>query len=210
MKNGVISFSSALALALLATPLVAWAHTNPDFDDDAKPILRMQPGLLHYVESRFEIKDTGTAKFPGDDDRRPAPPYIFRARPLGSDGPFNLRLLIQPGQPGHILGVVDINKVHLTDPGAPSQAPSVASRQPAQSQPPQASSVQVPELSAPAQEQQQAPAASTQGPVTQTPSQPSEPTADTPSGPIMDNSQGSGSNPSPGLAPPPDPAPSAQ
>jgi len=106
MKHGVIFFSAALVIGLFAAPVVAWADANPDFDDDAKPILKMQPGLLQYVESRFEVKDTGTAKYPGDDDRRPTPPYIFRARPLGSSGPYNLRLLIQPGTPGHILGVV--------------------------------------------------------------------------------------------------------
>ena len=87
MKHGVISFSSALLAAFFAAPLAAWADANPDFDDDAKPILKMQPGLLQYVESRFDVKDTGTAKYPGDDDRRPGPPYIFRARPLGSQRP---------------------------------------------------------------------------------------------------------------------------
>src|SRR5271156_3586913 len=134
MKHGVISFSSALIVALFAAPLAAWADANPDFDDDAKPILKMQPGLLQYVESRFEVKDTGTAKYPGDDDRRPGPPYIFRARPIGSNGPFNLRLLIQPGPPGHILGVVDITRVHVAEPGtAPAavpQAPPEIAQQP--------------------------------------------------------------------------------
>jgi len=43
MKHGVISFSSALLLIFFAAPLAAWADANPDFDDDAKPILRMQP-----------------------------------------------------------------------------------------------------------------------------------------------------------------------
>jgi hypothetical protein len=130
MKHGVISFSLALIMALFAVPLSAWADANPDFDDDAKPILKMQPGLLQYVESRFDVKDTGTAKYPGDDDRPPGPPFIFRARPLGSHGPYNLRLLIQPGQPGHILGVVDITKVHLTAPANSSSQPSVANQTP--------------------------------------------------------------------------------
>lgn len=207
MKPGVISFSSALIMAFFAAPLVALAEANPDFDDDAKPILRMQPGLLQYVESRFEVKDTGTAKFPGDDDRRPGPPYIFRARPVGSSGPYNLRLLIQPGQPGHILGVVDITKVHLNGPGNSSSQSSVANQPPTQTPPPSqvshAPSVQVPELSAPPQNQQQptpSPSTPAQAP------QPSAPTADTPSGPIMD----SGSSNQPSLAPPPDPAPPAQ
>src|SRR5271156_2885626 len=133
MKHGVIYFCSALILALFAAPLAAWADANPDFDDDAKPILKMQPGLLRYVESRFEVKDTGAAKYPGDDDHPPGPPYIFRARPIGSHGPYNLRLLIQPGQPGHILGVVDMTKVHLPPQGGPSpQPPAVANQVPPQ------------------------------------------------------------------------------
>jgi hypothetical protein len=221
MKPGVISFSATVLMALLAAPLAAWADANPDFDDDAKPILRLQPGLLQYVESRFDVKDTGTAKYPGDDDRRPGPPFIFRARPAGSSGPYNLRLLIQPGEPGHILGVVDMTKVHLTAPGNPSSGPAVANQPPPQSPPPQApqaSSVQVPELSAPPQEQQQPPASAQQPPAapSQPPSAPTSdtptgPTADTPSGPIMDSgqSQTPESN-QPALAPPPDPAPAAQ
>ena len=46
MKHGVISFSAAVLMTLLSAPLTAWADANPDFDDDAKPILRAQPGLL--------------------------------------------------------------------------------------------------------------------------------------------------------------------
>ena len=226
MKHG-LTLSSALLVALLVAPVAAWADANPDFDDDAKPLLKMQPGLLHYVESRFEVKDTGTAKYPGDDDRRPAPPYIFRARPVGSHGPFDLRLLIQPGQPGHILGIVDITKVRLNNPNGPS----VASRAPSQSQPPRdqpfeappqqaqqpqpaPSSVQVPELSSgpagqplpPVQPDQP----STSGPVQPTTphQQSTQPTADTPSGPIMDSSSSNSGQPS--LQPPPDPAPANQ
>ena len=157
----------------------------------------MQPGLLQYVESRFDVKDTGTAKYPGDDDRRPSPPYIFRARPVGSNGPFNLRLLIQPGPPGHILGVVDITKVHPTaPPNGPRPQPSVAG------QPPPRPSLR---RKRPASPGPPAPSASSSASASQ---QPSEPTADTPSGPIMD----SGSQPSsaqPSLEPPPDPAPPA-
>ncbi len=203
MKTGLI-LRSFLAL-LLAAPLAAWADANPDFDDDAKPILRAQPGLLQYVQSRFEVKDTGTAKYPGDDDRRPAPPYIFRARPLGSHGPFNLRLLIQPGPPGHILGVVDITKVHVSEPGSapvPPPPPEVAQ------QPSSSGSYQSPSLSQgeikplptqPASSSSPAPAPS-----------PSEPTADTPSGPIMAPESSGASSSQPSLAPPPDPAPSNQ
>lgn len=223
MKPGLI-LSSAL-LALLAAPVVAWADANPDFDDDAKPILSMQPGLLQYVESRFDVKDTGTAKYPGDDDRRPAPPYIFRARPVGSHGPYNLRLLIQPGQPGHILGVVDITKVHLNPNG-----PAVASHAPAPHVPrdqpftqpapsPAPSATQIPELSAGPVDKQLPPPQpdqpATSGPVQSTvphqqapASQPTEPTADTPSGPIMDNNSNNSGQPS--LQPPPDPAPANQ
>jgi hypothetical protein len=192
MKHGMISFSSALIVALFATPLAAWADANPDFDDDAKPILRMQPGLLQYVESRFDIKDTGTAKYPGDDDRRPRPPFIFIARPAGSQGPYTLRLLIQPGPINHILNVVDMTRANQgRPPGAPAQ-PSMANRPPtqgAQGQPPP-----------------QAPAPSAPAPTPQ----PSEPTADTPSGPIMDSGSQAPSSNQPSLAPPPDPAPATR
>ncbi len=191
MKYGTILFPTVCALALLAAPQVARADAHPDFDDDATPILRMQPGLIDYVHSRFEVKDTGTAKYPGDDDHAPQPPFIFRARPIGSEGPFNLRLLIQPGPPGHILGVVDITKAHLASSGAPStrvasqSVPAAPQKQPA---------AQAPAPQAPAQS-----AASS-----------SEPTADTPSGPIKEDSQAPSSQSSPSLAPPPDPAPPAQ
>jgi len=208
MKHGVISLSSALIVALFAVPLAASADANPDFDDDAKPILKRQPGLLQYVESRFDVKDTGTAKYPGDDDHPPGPPFIFRARPVGSQGPYNLRLLIQPGPPGHILGVVDITKVHLNAPANSSSQPAVANEPPgqgAQGQPAPPASAQVPALSAPA------PSNAASAPAAPAAQQPSKPTTDTPSGPIMD----SGSQPpppseQPSLAPPPDPAPPAQ
>jgi hypothetical protein len=196
MNHGAILFSSLATFALFAVPVVVRAETNPNFDDDATPILRAQPGLVEYVHSRFEVKDTGKAKYPGDDDHRPQPPYIFLARPVGSHGGFNLRLLIQPGPPGHILGVVDINKVHLNPPGgAPSAPPPAVANQPAPQQPATSSSAPAPAPTAP---------------------QPSEPTADTPSGPITDPSSLGGSassdqaSPSSNLAPPPDPAPPAQ
>ena len=208
MKHGLISFSSALIVALFAVPLAAWADANPDFDDDARPILKRQPGLLQYVESRFDVKDTGTAKYPGDDDRPPEPPFIFRARPLGSHGPYNLRLLIQPGPPGHILGVVDITKVHLTAPTNPSSQPSVANEPPpqgAQGQPSPPASAQIPALSSPA------PSNAASAPAAPASQQPSEPTADTPSGPIMDSgNQTPPASAQQSLAPPPDPAPPAQ
>ncbi len=185
-----------------SSPLVARADVRPDFDDDAKPILGHQRGLIEYVESNFEVKDTGSAKLPGDDDHRPIPPYIFHARPIGTNGPFNLRLLIQPGPPGHILGVVDITKVHVTEPGnAPAPRTTVANRQP----------VQHPAISTPAAKASGAPAleTATGGPVVTpqpaTPA-PAEPTADTPSGPIVGNGQTAPSA-QPSLEPPPDPAP---
>jgi hypothetical protein len=207
MNKGVLFYS--LGLALLGSPVAAWADTNPDFDDDAKPILSAQPGLVQYVESRFDVKDSGTAKFPGDDDRRPRPPYIFRARPRGSSGPYNLRLLIQPGPPGHILGVVDITKVRPGQPGsapAPQQEPPAVAQQP--SAPP---SYQSPSLSQ-GNVKPLPPQQASQPAQSQAPSQPpSEPTADTPSGPILGpDNQSPSSNPQPSLAPPPDPAPAAQ
>ena len=193
MKHGVISFSSALLLIFFAAPLAAWADANPDFDDDAKPILRMQPGLLQYVESRFDVKDIGTAKFPGDDDRRPGPPFIFRARPLGSNGPYNLRLLIQPGPQGHILGVVDITKAHSPAPANSASQPAMANQPPGQ-----------PQLAPQAPTTARTPAPSAQAPAAQ---QPPEPTSDTPSGPIMAPGSPTPSSGSQNLAPPPDPAP---
>jgi hypothetical protein len=213
MKHDVISLFPALALALISAPVAAWADANPDFDEDAKPILKAQPGLIQYIQSRFQVKDTGTAKYPGDDDHRPVPPYIFRARPIGSNGPYNLRLLIQPGPPGHILGVVDITKVHITEPGGAPSQPAVASQPPPQApptpQPPEPP--QPPPVSAPAQAQAPEPPTpppTPSAPASEPASQPSEPSADTPSGPIMGN--GSPSSGQPSLAPPPDPAPPAQ
>jgi hypothetical protein len=200
MKHGLFFFPLTLLAALFALPLAARADAKPDFDDDAKPILKMQPGLLEYVESRFEVKDTGTAKYPGDDDHRPGPPYIFRARPLGSEGPYNLRLLIQPGPAGHILGVVDITKVHVAPPGGPSSSePPVASPPPPQAP----AEAPAPAYEAPPAPQTPAPTApAAAGP-------PSEPTADTPSGPIQDSGSQAPSSDQPSLAPPPDPAPAA-
>ena len=213
MKKGVILYS--LSLAFLAAPLLAWAGANPDFDEDAKPILRSQPGLLNYVRAHFDVKETGKAKYPGDDDRRPSPPYIFRARAIGSEGPYNIRLLIQPGPAGRILCVVPPSN------GAPGGAPPQIAQQPPQQEPP-------PQPFQPQEAQQpyQSPALN-QGDVKPIPSQPAQnpapqqpapseptsdtpsgPTADTPSGPIAPSSSPTGSaNPQQNLAPPPDPAP---
>jgi hypothetical protein len=182
-------------VVLLALPAAARADQNPDFDDDAKPILRLQPGLLEYVEARFEVKDTGTAKYPGDDNRRPRPPFMFRAKARGESGPYHLMLLIQPGPVNHILNVVDMNRVHLDvpPPAAPQPAPAVV-QQPSP-QPATATPVNPPAVGA----QTPAPAATTSA-LTQAP------TADTPSGPIP---AAPGGQTAPSLQPPPDPAPTA-
>ena len=96
-----------LSLAFLALALVlpARANTRPDFDDDAKPILHAQPGLIEFVHQHFTVKETGDARTYGTDNHPPAPPYIFRAKPRGASGPYTITLLIQPGRPGHILFV---------------------------------------------------------------------------------------------------------
>jgi hypothetical protein len=220
MKKGVILCS--LSLALLSAPMLAWAGANPDFDADAKPILRMQPGLLNYVRSHFEVKETGKAKYPGDDDRRPAPPFIFRARAIGSEGPYNIRLLIQPGPAGRILCVVPVNNGGPGGPPPQGQPPEVAQQPPQQEpqpepfQPQEAQpSYQSPALSQgevkplPAQNAQQP--AQAPAPSEPTSDTPSGPTSDTPSGPIAPSSSSTGSaNPQQNLAPPPDPAPSGQ
>lgn len=199
MKDHLISFSLGVALALFAAPLMAWADANPDFNDDARPILRAQPGLLQYVKAHFDVQDTGTAKYPGDDDHRPMPPFIFRARPLGSSGPYNLSLLIQPGPPGHILGVVDMTKVQLSAPPTPSapQQPAVASKPPITPPAPVQTAPVTPPVAAPP-----APAAPAAD-------QSSGPTSDTPSGPITDSGTPVTPPPpsAPSLAPPPDPPP---
>ena len=104
-------------LALLCVALPVRADRNPDFDDDAKPILKMQPHLLDYVRHNFEVRDTGIARIPGDDDRPPQPPFIFKARPRGSSGAFFITLLIQPGPEGRILKVVDPSRAGGRPPG---------------------------------------------------------------------------------------------
>jgi len=199
MNHRFFFFSTAAAFALFAAPLAAWADANPHFGDDAGPILNMQPGLFQYVMSNFEVKDIGTAKFPGDDDHPPRPPFIFRARPMGSSGPFNLRLLIQPGPPGHILAVADIRKIYPAGPPSPAAppeapAPAVASQPPVQPQP---APVQPPPVN-------QAPQAA-----------PAPPNSNTPSGPINSGGQVTPLPPpppstAPSLAPPPDPPPPPQ
>ena len=181
MKLPSFSFFSLAIVALVAAPLCARADAKPDFEDDAKPILSQQPGLIEFVESRFQVKDTGIAKYPGDDDHAPIPPYIFRARPKGSQGPYNVRLLIQPGAPGHILGIVQDSQL------APQQAPIPAKA-------PVSKPTTIVTKAAPAQSLN-----------------PPAITSDTPSGPIRDyNFVAPGATNAPAtsnLAPPADPAP---
>jgi hypothetical protein len=177
MKSFSFSLIACTAAVLVTGSLCARADSKPNFEDDAKPILSQQPGLVEFVESKFQVKDTGIAKYPGDDDHAPVPPYIFRARERGSNGPFNLRLLIQPGPPGHILGIVKDS--------APQQ-PAVAQAS-APSHPP----VQTPQVQAPAEQPPALTSDTPSGPVGVT----SAPAPATPT-----------SN-APNLAPPPDPAP---
>jgi hypothetical protein len=223
MKTGVILCS--LSLALLSAPLAAWADANPNFIRDAKPLLRQQPGLMEYIGSHFEVKQTGRAKYPGDDDHRPRPPYIFRARAIGSNGPYNISLLIQPGPPGHILCVVPpagsgpAPGQQMPPQGQYQQPPQVAQQPQDQPQPFQPQEAQPPYQSPTLSQGDVKPlppenvSQPTQNPAPQ-PQQPapSQPTADTPSGPIIPNSSSTGttSNPQQNLAPPPDPAPSSQ
>jgi hypothetical protein len=213
MNKGVILCS--LSLALLSLPIMAWAGANPDFDMDAKPILRMQPGLLSYVRSHFEVKETGKAKYPGDDDRRPQPPFIFRARAIGSDGPYNIHLLIQPGPAGRILCIVPPAGSAPYGPpqGQPQpggQPPEVA-QEPSQEPQPQPFQPQQEPAQAPYQPQEAQPAyqspSLSQGDIKPLPSDngsqpaqqpapapqqpaPSAPTSDTPSGPTADTPSG--------------------
>jgi hypothetical protein len=190
----------ALLALLVALPAAARADRRPDFDDDAKPILRQQPDLLHYVKQHFDVQDTGYARVPGDDDHAPPPPYIFRARPRGSSGPYTITLFIQPGPPGHILFVKgDARPGGMVPPGS-SEEPPLAAEPPAPAREtptpaqPSPGSMEVP------------PAASTSASSPAPASNAAQPTefqgvtSETPSGPIKSSSAGS-------LAPPPDPAP---
>jgi len=196
MKPPLISYSSALAVALFALPISAWADRNPDFDDDAKPLLRMQPGLLEFVESRFQVKDTGVAKVPGDDERHAMPPYIFQAKPRGYPGSYYLTLLIQPGHPGHILKIVDPTKPNggaaPRNEEAPESPEPTSNYQPA---PP------------PSQPSTVSHSTTTVKTTVQSTKTPTAPTAETPSGPVAAPFPPPPSSTAPSLEPPPDPAP---
>jgi hypothetical protein len=202
MKTG--SFFALLAAALLAAPLLARADHNPNFDDDAKPILRQQPHLLDYVRHTFEVRDTGIARIPGNDDRRPQPPYLFNARPRGTHGAYYLTLVIQPGPDGHILRVVDPTQPHGRFAGPSAYRPGPEPSEPAPA--PQPSEARQPAESPPAPQMEPQPEPQPQAPISGSPasSSPTMPTAATPSGPILPSGQTSTNL---DLSPPPDPAP---
>jgi hypothetical protein len=190
------------AIFLLLSPLLARADHNPDFNQDAKPILRMQPHLLDYVSHTFDVRDTGLAKVPGDETRRPMPPFIFQARPRGSSGAYFITLLIQPGPEGHILKVVDPTRNGGRPPDVASGPAGAASpAAPPQGFDPSASPEEnQPGASSPPPAQEAPPSAPDSSS-----SAPSGPTSDTPSGPLSPAPTNSAN-----LAPPPDPAPAAQ
>jgi hypothetical protein len=173
------------ALLLLTFTAAARADSRPDFNRDAKPILRSQPQLLHYVKVHFDVQETGYARTPGDESHAPPPPYIFRAKPHGASGPYTITLFIQPGAPGHIL------YVKKTGPLAGEQNP------PASAYPPGDNA---------------APFSPTGEPPASTPSAPSSTAASTPNGFVgVDSSTPSGPIKSPsGNATAPDLAPPAE
>ena len=184
MNSGMLF--PALAAALLALPGFAWADRNPDFENDALPILQHQPGLVQYVHAHFVVKETGVAQSPGTAEEAPQPPYIFSAKPRGVSGPYYLRLLIQPGPVGHILKVADVrklpgggvppNETAPSEAGAPAPQESAPSVPPASDQAPATSSSSL--APPPDNAAQPAPAS--------TPASTNAPTANTPSGPIID------------------------
>ena len=180
MNSGLL-FPS-LAVALLALPGVAWADRNPDFKQDALPILQHQPGLVQYVHAHFVVKEIGVAQSPGTAEEGPRPPYIFSAKPRGASGPYYLRLLIQPGPVGHILKVADIRKLPGGVPPqetAPGEVGASAPQETAPSVPPASDQAPAPAPSrAPPPEGSAEPAPA--------PASTNAPTANTPSGPIID------------------------
>jgi hypothetical protein len=210
-------FSLRLAAMLLALPLSAGAHQDPDFDADAKPILRMQPHLLEYVRENFEVRDVGLARVPGDEDRKPMPPFIFQARPRGTEGAYFITLLIQPGPQGRILKVIDHSQPNgrPPGPGSAAQGPEYGANPPESPEPPsrdQAYAPPQPDIPAPSsrderyapepppgeQEPDYAPSTSPSAPAQQAPEAPApqmEPVAPqsppVPAGPVTQPSEGS-------------------
>ena len=203
MKRGSFNFGAA-ALFLFPLALSAYADRDPDFDSDAKPILRMQPGLLRYVEHNFEVRDTGLARIEGDEARHPLPPFIFQARPKGTSGAYFITLLIQPGPIGRILKVVDSSRNSGPPPGMaqPRMQPSPGHQDQENGPPPDQGGNPPDQQQSPQQNQ----------PSNVPPANSDEPTSATPSGPIgSDNSTSKlppPPNQAPSLAPPPDAAPS--
>jgi hypothetical protein len=171
MNSGILF--PTLAAALLALPAVAWADRNPDFENDALPILRHQPGLARYVHAHYVVQETGVAQVPGTGSEPPRPPYIFSAKPRGASGPFYLRLLIQPGPAGHILKVADIRSLPGGEPPQETVPGEVGTAAPAESAPMPPTAEQP--ASNPASAEDNTPPASS-----------SQPTFTTPSGPIRD------------------------
>jgi hypothetical protein len=188
--TGKITFSLAALLSFTFTA-AAHADSRPDFNRDAKPLLRSQPQLLHYVKVHFDVQETGYARSPGDESHAPAPPYIFRAKPLGASGPYTITLFIQPGAPGHIL------YVKKTGPLAAENNPPASAYPPGENpasfnpsgEPPASTSASSNEASAPS-----------------TPATPNGfvgVDSSTPSGPIKPSTNAT----APDLAPPPETAP---
>jgi hypothetical protein len=175
MNSGILFH--ALAATLLALPAVAWADRNPDFENDALPILRHQPGLARYVHAHYVVQETGVAQVPGTDSAPPQPPYIFSAKPRGASGPFYLRLLIQPGPAGHILKVADIRRLPGSVPPQETVPGEAVPTAPAEAAPAQ------PAPEEPASNPSPAPAEDN---TATAPSSSTQPTASTPSGPIRD------------------------
>jgi hypothetical protein len=189
-RIGNLSFTFA-ALFVLAFSTAARADSRPDFNRDAKPILRTQAQLLHYVRVHFDVQETGYARTPGDDTHAPPPPYIFRAKPRGASGPYTITLFIAPGPPGHVL------YVKKTGPLAAESNPPAAAYPPGDSSAP-FNSAGEPPSSAPAS------ASSSNEAVTTSPNGFVGVDSSTPSGPIK---APAGNATAPDLAPPPETTP---
>jgi hypothetical protein len=189
-----VSFAALLALTFTAA---ARADSRPDFNRDAKPILRSQPQLLHYVKIHFDVQETGYARTPGDESHAPPPPYIFRAKPHGASGPFTITLFIQPGAPGHIL------YVKKTGPLAAADNPPASAYPPGQNPAPFNPAGQ-PSDSAAASDETSTASAPSNSTTPATPNGFVGVDSNTPSGPIKAQS---GNATAPDLAPPPETTP---
>ena len=211
MIRSLFLFFAGILGALFSAMVPVRADRNPDFYDDAKPILRMQPGLLRYVQQNFEVRDTGLARIPGDEARKPMPPFIFQARPKGTSGAYFITLLIQPGPIGRILKVVDSSRPHGPPPGMaqPRMQPPPGYPGSEDNSPPDQGGPDQQQPSEPQTPSQNQPPDSKSPPASNS----DEPTSATPSGPITSDNDSSAKlppppNQAPSLAPPPDAAPS--